>query len=66
MKENLYLNLKMTIEYGVLAFLMVMGAILIGALIIWWVINYNEKKISSHGGLQANGFLTPIIYNNIK
>ncbi len=44
MKENLYLNLKMTIEYGILAFLMGMGAILIGAIIIWWVINYNEKK----------------------
>ena len=44
MKENLYLNLKMTIEYGILAFLMGMGAIFIGAIIIWWVINYNEKK----------------------
>jgi hypothetical protein len=44
MKENLYLNLKMTIEYGILALLMGMGAILIGAIIIWWVINYNEKK----------------------
>lgn len=34
----------MTIEYGILALLMGMGAILICAIIIWWVINYNEKK----------------------
>ena len=39
----------MTIEYGILAFFMGMGAILIGAiligaLIIWYVINYNENK----------------------
>jgi hypothetical protein len=34
----------MTIEYGILAFFMGMSAILIGALITWYVINYNEKK----------------------
>ena len=34
----------MTIEYGILAFFMGIGAILIGALIIWSVINYNENK----------------------
>ena len=34
----------MTIEYGILAFFMGIGAILIGALIIWYVINYNENK----------------------
>ena len=34
----------MTIEYGILAFFMGIGAILISALIIWYVINYNENK----------------------
>jgi hypothetical protein len=34
----------MTIEYGILAFFMGLGAILIGALIIWYVINLNENK----------------------
>jgi predicted lysophospholipase L1 biosynthesis ABC-type transport system permease subunit len=34
----------MTVEYGILAFFMGMVAILIGAIIIWLVINYNEKK----------------------
>jgi hypothetical protein len=34
----------MTVEYGIIAFFMGMGAILIGALITWYVINYNEKK----------------------
>ena len=34
----------MTIEYGILAFFMGFGAILIGALIIWYVINLNENK----------------------
>ena len=34
----------MTIEYGILAFLMCMGAILIGAIIAWYIINYNENK----------------------
>ena len=55
----------MTVEYGILAFFMGMGAILIGALITWYVINY-KKKINSHGGLQVNGFLTPILSYNIK
>ena len=34
----------MTIEFGILAFLMGMGAILIGAIIAWYIINYNENK----------------------
>ena len=34
----------MTIEYGILAFFMGLGAILIGALIAWYIINYNEIK----------------------
>ena len=34
----------MTIEYGILAFLMGIGAILIGAIIAWYIINYNENK----------------------
>ena len=34
----------MTVEYGILAFFMGIGAILIGALITWYVINYNKKK----------------------
>ena len=34
----------MTVEYGILAFFMGMGAILIGALITWYVINHNKKK----------------------
>ena len=56
----------MTFEYGILAFIMGIGAILIGAVITWYVINYNEKKINSQGGLQANGFLTPILSYTIK
>ena len=34
----------MTIEYGILAFFMGMSAILIGAIIAWFIINYNENK----------------------
>ena len=34
----------MTVEYGILAFFMGMGAILIGALITWFLINYKKKK----------------------
>ena len=34
----------MTFEYGILAFIMGIGAKLIGAVITWYVINYNEKK----------------------
>ena len=34
----------MTIEYEILAFFMGMGAILIGAIIAWYIINYNENK----------------------
>ena len=34
----------MTIEYGILAFFMGMGAIFIGAIIAWYIINYNENK----------------------
>ena len=34
----------MTVEYGILAFFMGIGAIIIVALITWYVINYNEKK----------------------
>ena len=34
----------MTVEYGIIAFFMGIGAILIAALITWYVINYNEKK----------------------
>ena len=45
MKENLYLNLKMTIEYGILALLMGMGAILIGAKEFY---NYEQKKYKVH------------------
>ena len=47
----------MTVEYGILAFFMGIGAILIGALITWYII---------HGGLQANGFLTPMLSYTIK
>jgi hypothetical protein len=34
----------MTSEYGILAFFMGMGAIIIGALITWYIINLNKKK----------------------
>ena len=34
----------MTIEYGILAFFMSIGAILIGGIIAWYIINYNEIK----------------------
>ena len=34
----------MTVEYGILAFFMGIGAILIGGIITCYVINYNEKK----------------------
>ena len=34
----------MTVEYGILAFFMGVGAIIIGGIIAWYVINYNEKK----------------------
>ena len=34
----------MTVEYGILAFFMGMGAIFIGAIIAWYIINYNENK----------------------
>ena len=34
----------MTVEYGILAFFMGIGAILIGALKIWYVKNYNDNK----------------------
>ena len=34
----------MTTEYGILAFFMGMGAIFIGAIIAWYIINYNENK----------------------
>jgi len=34
----------MTIEYGILAFFMGIGAILIGGIIAWFIINNNENK----------------------
>ena len=34
----------MTIEYGILAFFMGIGAIVIGAIIAWLIINYYENK----------------------
>ena len=34
----------MTVEYGILAFFLGIGAILIGGLITLYVINYNKKK----------------------
>ena len=34
----------MTTEFGILAFLMGIGAILIGSIIAWFIINYNENK----------------------
>ena len=34
----------MTIEYGILAFFMGIGAILIGGIITWFIINNNKNK----------------------
>ena len=34
----------MTVEYGILAFFMGIGAIVIGAVIAWFIINYYENK----------------------
>ena len=34
----------MTTEYGILAFFMGIGAIVIGAEIAWFIINYYENK----------------------
>ena len=39
----------MTVEYGILAFFMGIGAIIIGAIVTWFVINYNEKKNKQSG-----------------
>ena len=36
----------MTVEYGILAFFMGIGAILIGGIITWYEINYNEKDLT--------------------